>query len=243
MPAQLLTVPLVFLFAGAVKGVVGMGLPTAAMGFLGLLMPVGEAAALLTVPSLVTNVWQAVAGPHLRAVLQRLWTMQAGIGAGTLLSAFVSPMGNEAAGRHMLGACLVLYSASGLLGVRLPTGPRRLEPWWSAIAGGVTGAITAVTGVFVLPAVPYLQSLSLAKEEMSQALGVSFTTSTLALGVALAWQGSLTLSSSAYSLLALAPALCGMLLGQKVRRCLSESGFRKVLFCGLLLLGGWLILE
>jgi uncharacterized membrane protein YfcA len=241
MLAQPVAVVAVFFLAGAVKGVVGMGLPTVAMGFLGLLMPVGQAAALLTVPSLVTNVWQAVAGPHLRAVLQRLWTMQAGIVGGTLLTAWVLPMGNEAAGRQMLGACLVLYSGCGLRGLRLPAGRGHREALWGALAGGVTGAITAVTGVFVLPAVPYLQSLSLAKEEMSQALGVSFTTSTLALGLALAWQGSLTLSSSAYSLLALAPALGGMLLGQKVRRRLSEAGFRKVLFWGLLLLGVWLL--
>jgi uncharacterized membrane protein YfcA len=244
MVSQAVAVPLVFFLAGTVKGVVGMGLPTVAMGFLGLWMPVAQAAAILTVPSLVTNVWQAAAGPHLRAMLRRLWTMQAGIVGGTLAAAIGLRSGNEAAGRQMLGVCLVLYSTSGLLGLRLPAGGgRRRETWWGALAGAVTGAITAMTGVFVLPAVPYLQSLSLAKEEMNQALGLSFTTSTLALGVALAIQGSLTLTSSAYSLLVLAPALFGMLLGQKVRRRLSEAGFRKVLFCGLLLLGVWLVLR
>ena len=53
----------VFLLAGWVKGVVGMGLPTVAMGALGLTMPPVQAAALLVVPSLVTNIWQFVAGP------------------------------------------------------------------------------------------------------------------------------------------------------------------------------------
>ena len=44
-----------FLVAGLVKGVVGMGLPTVAMGLLGLVMPPVQAAALLVVPSLVTT--------------------------------------------------------------------------------------------------------------------------------------------------------------------------------------------
>ena len=48
----------VFLLAGLVKGVIGMGLPTIAMGLLALAMPPADAAALLVIPSLVTNVWQ-----------------------------------------------------------------------------------------------------------------------------------------------------------------------------------------
>ena len=51
-----------FILAGFVKGVVGLGLPTVAMGLLGLVMPPLEAAALLIVPSMVTNVWQQAAG-------------------------------------------------------------------------------------------------------------------------------------------------------------------------------------
>ena len=48
----------IFLLAGLVKGVIGMGLPTVAMGLLALVLPPAEAAAIVVVPSLVTNVWQ-----------------------------------------------------------------------------------------------------------------------------------------------------------------------------------------
>ena len=54
---------LVFVLAGLVKGVIGLGLPTVAMGLLSLVMPPLEAAALLIVPSTVTNIWQLLAGP------------------------------------------------------------------------------------------------------------------------------------------------------------------------------------
>ena len=52
---------LIFIAAGLVKGVTGMGLPTVAMGLLGLLMPPQAAAALLVLPSLLTNLWQLLA--------------------------------------------------------------------------------------------------------------------------------------------------------------------------------------
>ncbi|MFB5226655.1 hypothetical protein ACE4ZA_03725, partial [Acinetobacter baumannii] len=62
-------VGLTFVAAGLIKGVVGMGLPTVAMGVLSLVMAPASAAAMLIVPSLVTNVWQLLAGPAFGALL------------------------------------------------------------------------------------------------------------------------------------------------------------------------------
>ena len=73
-----------FFLAGAVKGVTGMGLPTVAMGLLGALMAPVLAAALLIVPSFVTNVWQLFAGPAFTVLARRLWPMMLGIIVGTL---------------------------------------------------------------------------------------------------------------------------------------------------------------
>ena len=44
------------------------------------------------------------------------------------------------------------------------------------LAGALTGFITILTGVFVIPLVPYLNALSLKREELIQALGLSFLT-------------------------------------------------------------------
>jgi hypothetical protein len=66
---------LTFVLAGVVKGVTGMGLPTVAMALLGLWMPPAQAAAVLIIPSLVTNVWQFLSGPHRLALLLRIWPM------------------------------------------------------------------------------------------------------------------------------------------------------------------------
>jgi len=60
-----------FLFAGLVKGILGMGLPTLAMGLLSVAMPPAEAAAIAVIPTVITNIWQMVAGPALAALLRR----------------------------------------------------------------------------------------------------------------------------------------------------------------------------
>src|SRR3979411_958652 len=92
-----------FLLAGMVKGVIGMGLPTVAMGLLALVMPPVQAAALLVVPSLVTNVWQFVAGARFVALLKRFSTMMVAVCVGTaagigLLTGGASAMANAALG-------------------------------------------------------------------------------------------------------------------------------------------------
>src|SRR5690349_6886694 len=78
---------LVFCFAGFVKGVIGMGLPTVAMGFLTLLMPPAEAATVLILPSFVTNVWQLAAGPRLVALARRFWPLLLAATIATVVAA------------------------------------------------------------------------------------------------------------------------------------------------------------
>ncbi len=103
--------------------------------------------------------------------------------------------------------------------------------------GAVTGAITAATGVFVVPAVPYLQALGLQRDALVRAMGSCFTVSTLALGAGLASQARLPAATLAGSVLLLAPALAGMALGGRLRRHLSQEAFRRCLMVGLLALG------
>ncbi len=100
--------------------------------------------------------------------------------------------------------------------------------------------IAGATGIFVIPAVPYLQALGFEKDELVQALGLSFLVSTIALGFALARGGVFESSIAGMSVLALAPALIGMGIGQVVRSWISAALFRQCFFWGLLLLGAHL---
>ena len=201
-----------FLLAGLVKGVIGMGLPTVAMGLLALALPPAEAAAILVVPSLVTNVWQLLAGPRFAALARRLWPMMAAVLLGTIAGAGVLAGNVAGLAKIGLGIALIVYAVVGLAGIRLSVATRH-EAWLGPLVGAITGLVTGATGVFVIPAVPYLQAIGLEKDELIQALGLSFTVSTIALAIGLlrvdAWQ----MGSVWISLLALVPALIGMQAG------------------------------
>src|SRR5690349_16808484 len=215
-PFPLIVAALTFLLAGFVKGVIGLGLPTVAVGLLGLVMAPAQAASLLVVPSLVTNVWQLLAGPRFMGLIRRLWPMMAGICAGTWAGGGLLTGDQTGRATMALGIALIIYAIVGLTAFRFPK-PGAAEIWLSPVIGAVTGFVTAATGVFVIPAVPYLQALDLEKEDLVQALGLSFTTSTIALAAGLAHDGALQFHVAGASLLALVPALGGMFFGQWIR--------------------------
>ncbi|MCA3858848.1 MAG: sulfite exporter TauE/SafE family protein, partial [Burkholderia sp.] len=111
---------LVFLLAGAVKGMIGLGLPTIAMGLLTLAMPPSAAASLLLVPSFITNVWQLWLGPSFGPLLRRLWPLLAGLTIGTLTGGLPALAAGSTWTHAALGVVLILYGLWGLAAARLP---------------------------------------------------------------------------------------------------------------------------
>lgn len=231
---QVVAVGLVFVAAGAVKGVTGMGLPTVAMSLLGLWMTPAQAAALLVVPSMATNVAQC-RGPHLRKLTAVLWPAWLAMAAVTVALPVPASAAAAMMAQRLLGAVLVLYGLWGLWRPRLPAlGPR--ARWVGLAVGGATGAVTAATAVFVLPLVPFLQALRLDKDAMIQALGLSFTAATLALALRLQASGSHALITTE-AVLALGAATAGLWLGSRVRARISAAAFQRALFVVFIALG------
>jgi uncharacterized protein len=232
----ILIIIVTFFVAGLVKGVTGMGLPTVAMGILGGLLSPLTAAALLIVPSFVTNVWQLLAGPGFTPLLLRLWPMMLAIPVGTLAGSSLLVNGDSAHTTVALGLTLGAYAAYTLFARQHPI-PGRWHNRLSPPVGLATGIITGATGVFVIPAVPYLQALGFERDELVQALGLSFTVSTIALGGALYWHGTLPAADLKSSALVIIPALAGMAAGQALRQRISPSAFRRGFLICMLVLG------
>jgi uncharacterized membrane protein YfcA len=229
-----------FLLAGAVKGVIGLGLPTVSLALLTVAIGLPEAMNLLLVPSFVTNLWQAAVGGHQRAILRRLWpflvmaTATVWLGANALTRVDLSLLS------ALLGLLLVVYAAVNLAGFRFAL-TRRQELWAGPLLGAVNGLLTGMTGSFVVPGVLFLQAIGLSRDMLIQAMGMLFTASTLALAVALQGNDLLTSELGALSAAALLPATIGMVVGQRIRKALSEPLFRRVFFVSLLVLGTYII--
>lgn len=231
-----------FLLAGAVKGVIGLGLPTVSLALLTVALDLPNAMALLLMPSFVTNVWQSMVGGNAKAILYRLWpflvmatvTVWIGVAALTRL--------NPSLLTALLGVLLVTYAVVNLSGIRL-TIPTRYEVWAGPLVGSANGVLTGMTGSFVVPGVMFLQAIGLPRDVLIQAMGMLFTASTVALAAGLQQANFVTIEHGILSTAAVLPAIAGMVLGQLVRKRLSEQRFRTVFFAALLILGAYIIVN
>ena len=214
---------------------VGLGLPTISMALLALIMAPAQAAALLVVPSLVTNLWQARPAATFGPIWRRIAGMQAGACAGTLAGAWWLGAPSGVWAGVCLGVALVLYAAWGLFGSppSIPTRRGRAGPGGGRRDGTGHRSHRRVRD----PGRAYLQALNLGKDGLIQAMGISFSVSTLALAAGLWLNGSYGADAAGASLLMLLPALLGMGLGQWLRGRLSPRVFKLCFMASLALLG------
>lgn len=225
-----------FIVAGIAKGAIGMGMPPIAIGLMSFALPLESAIAIMVMPTMVTNIWQAIYGGGFRPLMRRFGTMATTamigiLGVGLLFSSFGSPSTTG-----WVGVLLVLYSLLALTPWR-PKVPRGAERWANPLIGLASGAVAGSTGVAAVPFLPYMQSLDMDRHELVQALGIMFVFITGMLAVSLALHGAYHLTNIAGGIGAVAPTMLGVWLGQKARRRLSPETFRRIFIFGMLGVG------
>lgn len=236
---EVLFVGAALMMAGFVKGLVGLGLPPIAMGLLVLMMRPVEAAAIMVVPALLTNLWQGIGGPALRTLLARFWPMLFLTAAGTLTFSGALTTHAETA-ISILGTLLVAYGAYGLRSPDFVLAPYT-EQWVGPLSGAVTGIVNAFTGVSSMPSVPFLQSVGLPRDMFIQAMGLSFSVSALSLIAALGMSGGFAGGSIPMIGIGILGAFVGMAGGVRLRKNLDEALFRRIVLAALIVLGLYLL--
>ena len=234
------TVAVAFIAAGITKGVVGLGLPLAAVAVLTTSMGLREAVPLIIVPVLITNFWQMTRGGMLVPLFKRFWTMIVLLGFGAWLGTVLLFVIDETLVGALLGVVIIVYSLVNIFALRLRI-PDEHEPWYSPGVGLLSGVLTGLTGSVGGPVAIYFQALGLDRETFLQAASLAFFLTALPWGGTLIAEGALTVETAAIGTAALLPSFAGMWLGQRIGARLSQEVFSKGVFGFLILIGANLI--
>lgn len=225
-----------FLFAGFVKGTIGIGMPTIVIALMATVLDLKVGLALILVPTFTTNLWQCLSGGAFVVSIRRLWSFLAAACIGIWFGVGVLAGADAGLLSGFFGILLCLYASVSLLTPQIPP-PGRFERLLSPPVGALSGFVAGMMGSFVIPGALYLQALGLPRETFIQAMGIAFVTVTLALGVALVGHDLIPVRLGLISAAGVAPALAGMAAGRVFRRRIPEDRFRRVFFAGLLVLG------
>lgn len=225
-----------YLAAGAVKGLTGLGLPTAAIGLTSLFLGPRSAIALVILPMVLTNLWQLHRAGDIRGALWRYRLFGAVLAAMVFAAAMLSAEASERLLLAILGGVITGFCLINLT-LALPPLPARYDRIAQALAGAAAGVFGGLTGVWAAPIALYLTARQTPPEEFVRASGLLIFIGSLPLAVSYGLNGFLTGELALASLGLLAPTFLGFALGEALRRRLSPALFRRVFLYVFLILG------
>jgi len=225
---ELLIIFAFLLLGGVLKGAMGLGTPVVAVPALAAFFNVPFAIAVLTVPLLVTNVWQVVEFRSHLTALRFLPSLVGSAVIGILIGTWLLTALPVNILSLALGLTTVLYIVVRLARPELviePAAARR----WAPLVGLVSGGLQGATGVSAPVSVTFLNGMRLSRPQFVATVSVFFLSFSLTQIPALAVAGVLTWQRLAYSVIALVPVAAGMPLGSWAAKRLSPQAFDRLI--------------
>ncbi|AOW15860.1 hypothetical protein LPB72_20355 [Hydrogenophaga crassostreae] len=237
---QLATIAAAYFIAALVKGVTGLGYSSTCLPILTLAFGLKDALPLVLIPSVASNLVVMMSTGGFSASLRRFWPMVLSAAVSVFAGLWLLTQIRSESAAAVLGAVLLLYVIFALSNARFRLTEARTRQFEPAI-GAATGFINGLTGSQVMPLIPYLLSLDLARERFIHASNQSFTLSSAAMFVGLGLAGLMTVQVVAVSVCGLVLVALGVRIGQRISRLLAPEAFRTAVLIVLAALGLGLI--
>ena len=226
----------VFLIAGTIKGVVGIGLPIAAVGILSLFIDARAAILLAVFPIVVSNLWQVYRSGNIVPTIRRFWVLAVSLAGAMFVTTFFATTVSAEVLVFALGSMIVLFAATNLAFTPPPLPARYERPVQivTGIIAGITGGLTAIWGP---PIIIYFLAIRLDKDAFIRASGVLFLCGSVPLLFGYINNGMITPATALVSGAMVVPTLIGFALGEHLRRHLDASRFRLAVLVMFLVIG------
>lgn len=223
-------------FAGIIKGATGIGYSSCALPFLAATLGLKAAIVLLVVPAMASNIAVLFTTGSLGRALKRFWPLYLstlpGVLGGTALLMWV----DKRLPTQILGAMVAAYAVQAWLKPAFVLQPKIAEAAQVPV-GLLNGLLTGFTGSQVMPLMPYMMSLRLDARLFVQAVNIAVVIASVFLAFGLWVAGAMPALDFGLSILAAAPALAGVQLGNWARGHIPSAHFRTIVL-GVLLVSG-----
>jgi uncharacterized membrane protein YfcA len=226
----------VFLLAGTIKGIVGLGLPTTALGLMTLFIDPRTAIAVLIFPLVFSNAWQMYRAGDIRASIKRYLPFVVALVIFVWLSVQLSVAVDHNILLAAMGISILLFVIVNAIDITPPV-PERFDKIAQLIAGVFAGIMGGLTSVWAPPMAIYLAARQVPKAEFIRASGLIFFIGSIPLAFGYVRAGFLTYELAQTSVIVLVPTFAGFWVGERVRAHMSEQVFRNALLAIFLVMG------
>jgi uncharacterized membrane protein YfcA len=227
---------LAFFFAGIVKGSVSIGLPTAAIGVLAMVIDPRLAIALIPFPILVANVRQMWSAGRVWETFKKYLPYIVFLTAFLLISSRFVPTLPDNFLLMAVGIVIVVFCIVSLLN-RVPKLPDRFDTIGQIIAGIVSGIFGGLTSLWGPPMLFYLLARRTEKEDFIRATGVILFIGSFPLIFSFWINGMMNDGVWLMSAAMIVPTLLGFSVGEYLRNKMNADRFRKAVLFVFLVVG------
>ncbi len=231
---MLTLVSVALMLGGFVKGAIGVGLPVVAIAVLSNFLPVPLLLAIVAIPILMTNLWQAIDAGNPKRPFTRFWPMILCLLVLIWFSARLVVDLNPRILYGLIGTSVLLFVISSYFRVDWNVPPSS-ERWAGPLAGLLGGFLGGISAIWGPPMMIYFVMLRLPKEDYIQAVGLVWFIASIPLVIAYVRYGILTAETALLSLLACIPGFVGLAIGQALRKHINQQAFTKLLLLFLFL--------
>ena len=232
----ILIIFLIFALAGLIKGVIGVGLPTVSLALLSFILDIKESIAIVLIPIILTNFYQMIDGKYLKDIIKDtkyflLFSIISIIPGFLLLVYF-----NSKIILGILSLLLILNSIISLSKntIKIKKPKNKLNQIWIGI---LTGFSTGVCSIYTMPLVLMLQSLSYTKDKIIQFMGITFFLFSSIQIILFYSQAMINTKILTYSIFSIIPIFAGLVIGNLIRKRISETVFKNLFNLMLLIMG------
>ncbi|MQA66234.1 MAG: TSUP family transporter [Alphaproteobacteria bacterium] len=239
-PVALAALTLGLFIAGACKGILGLGLPLIGVPVLATFLPTRDVVAILWLPMMWANAFQAFQGGGGGVAFRRFWPVMAMMAVGAWVGTILLVSLDDHLLLGIVGGIVVVFSALSLAHPRFALAARLERP----VGLGIGIAVGVLLGVSLhmgpLLAI-YFVAIGLPKEDFIRAIGATFFAGVVLIGIFYLAYGVFEPHHVVLTIGATVPVAIGGWVGQRLRTRVNEARFRKALFVLLILIGANLI--
>ena len=229
-----------FIVSGIIKGFLGLGLPSTAMGLLTLVIEPIHAISIMVAPILFSNIFQYARSSQPYKTFTELKVFALFI----IISIFVTSLFITAYPRSLLtiaiGSSMVIFSLNQWFGFKIQIGPSYS---FQVLIGTLSGVLGGLSSIWSPPVAMYLIARDYNKEDFISATGFLFMVGGIPLGLGLYFAGVLTFAIAIQSFAALIFVLIGFRIGEYLRSFVNQQTFRNSVLVAFIILGSKLIYE
>jgi uncharacterized membrane protein YfcA len=220
---------------GFIKGALGVGTPLLTVPMMALVLPPQMAVAIMAIPVVVANLWQfAQAGRPAEAV-RLFWPAFVAILVGTWVGVNILASIDDRTLLIVVGVAVFVFAIMQASRFRLQLPDAMVRPA-GLFFGGASGLIGGISSFFGPMLITYLISVrNLGKDQFVSSISFMYVSAVVPWTIMLYFYGILDSRLLVYSALATIPVTIGLLIGQRIRRHISETRFR-YLIIGILII-------